>query len=397
MSITGILSPILKKITTINKPGRDFLIEAFTLLFSRQGKATFENLSRYSGYNELTFRRWYAKYFDWLGFNLSFIDWQAGTYIGVVDCSFISKSGKQTYGLDKFWSGCLKVAKQGLEVSVLGCINVDLVHTFVLEATQTPAGLSAKAQAGYSRIDFYLEQILDCLPQLRAILYFVADGFYAKTKFIDGLCLHNKHIITKLRADANLRYLSDEPRKQGQRGPDKKYAGKVDFKDMSKWELIGADLSHEHIMIYSQKLYGVHFKRIFKVVLLLNTHTQTYVLLASSDIEQEARQIVKYYQLRFQIEFIFRDAKQFTGLNECQARGEEKLDFHFNLTLSAVNLGRMLIRQDESLKYSMQSLCRQQYNTRLLDLVFAQLKQTPELQEFVPDYSRFIRWGTLAA
>ena len=85
---------------------------------------------------------------------------------------------------------------QGLEVSVLGCINVALVHTFVLDATQTPAGLSAKEQATYSRIDFYLEQLLDCLPQLRAISYFVADGFYAKTKFIDGLLVHNKHVIT---------------------------------------------------------------------------------------------------------------------------------------------------------------------------------------------------------
>jgi len=73
---------------------------------------------------------------------------------------------------------------------------------------------------------------------------------------------------------------------------------------MSKWDLIGADLIHEHIMIYTQKLYGVHFKRIFKVVLLLNTKTQKYVLLASSDARQEARQIVRYYQLRFQIEFI---------------------------------------------------------------------------------------------
>jgi hypothetical protein len=397
MSIQKILYPILAKIITIPKPGRDFLIEAFTLLFSRQGKATFENLSRYSSYNELTFRRWYSRYFDWLGFNLSFVDWQAGTYIGVIDCSFITKSGKHTYGLDKFWSGCLNVAKQGLEVSVLGCINVDLVHSFVLDATQTPAGLSAKEEANYSRIDFYLEQVLDCLPQLKAIVYFVADGFYAKTKFIDGLRSQHKHIITKLRADANLYYLSDEPRKQGQRGPNKKYAGKVDCKDMSKWEWVGTDTKHAHVILYSQKLYGVHFKRIFKVVLLLNTRTQKYALLASSDVGQQARQIVEYYQLRFQIEFIFRDAKQFTGFNECQARGEEKLDFHFNLTLSAVNVGRLLIRQDASLNSSMHSLCRQQYNTRLLDLAFAQLKQISHLKEFVPDYSQFVRWGTLAA
>jgi hypothetical protein len=28
--------------------------------------------------------------------------------IAAIDCSFISKSGKATYGLDKFWSGVAK-------------------------------------------------------------------------------------------------------------------------------------------------------------------------------------------------------------------------------------------------------------------------------------------------
>lgn len=191
--------------------------------------------------------------------------------------------------------------------------------------------------------------------------------------------------------------MSNEPRKQGQRGPEKKYAGKVDFTDMSKWELTGADPTHEHITIYSQTLYGVHFKRVFKVLLLLNTKTQKYVLLASTDVDQEVKEIVRYYQLRFQIEFIFRDAKQFTGLTQCQARGEDKLDFHFNLALSAVNIGRLMLREDLSLNGSMHSLCRQQYNTRLLDLAFAQLREIPQLKQLVPNYDRFIRWGTLVA
>jgi hypothetical protein len=74
------------------------------------------------------------------------------------------------------------------------------------------------------------------------------------------------------------------------------------------------------------------------VVLIYNTKTKQYALLASTDLEQSAQQILTYYQLRFQIEFIFRDAKQFTGLTHYQAQSDEKLDFHFNLSLAALNV-----------------------------------------------------------
>jgi hypothetical protein len=54
----------------------------------------------------------------------------------------------------------------------------------------------------------------------------------------------------------------------------------------------------------------------------------------------EGEKIVRYYRSRFQFEFLYRDAKQFTGLTTCQARSENKLDFHFNAALTAVNLAK---------------------------------------------------------
>jgi len=57
-------------------------------------------------------------------------------------------------------------------------------------------------------------------------------------------------------------------------------------------------------------------------------------------LKQAGEKIVRYYQARFQIEFLYRDAKQFTGLNNCQARSKNKLDFHFNAALTAVNLAK---------------------------------------------------------
>ena len=95
-----ILTPILLNISQTDKWQRDFLVELFTTLFSRQGRFNFENLTRYSKYNELTHRRQFSKYLDWFSLNKALVDFNSGIYIGVIDCSFISKSGKKTFGID---------------------------------------------------------------------------------------------------------------------------------------------------------------------------------------------------------------------------------------------------------------------------------------------------------
>ena len=63
-------------------------------------------------------------------------------------------------------------------------------------------------------------------------------------------------------------------------------------------------------------------------------------LLFSTDVQQEPSQIVKAYRLRYQIEFVYRDGKQFCGWLHCQARSENKLDFHANAALTAINLAK---------------------------------------------------------
>lgn len=400
--VETILTPILANISQTDKWQRDFLIELFKTLFSRQGRFNFENLTRYSKYNELTHRRQFSKYLDWFSLNKSFVDFNKSVHIGVVDCSFISKSGKKTFGLDKFWSGVASKAKQGLEISVLGCINVMTGKVTFLDATQTPSGLSKKEGTKYSRTDFYLEQILDCLKSLPTIIYYVADGFYAKEKIINGLTSNGKHLITKFRSDANLKYLNDKPRLKGQKGATRKYDGKVNFKkngisDLSKWILVGIDEKYPHLTIYTQKLYAVNFDHIFGVVLLLNTKTNKYVLLASTDRELDARLITKYYQLRFQIEFIFRDGKQFMGLNDCQARDESKLDYHFNASLTAVNIARKAIQQDEIYNKSMNNFMRYQYNQKFAETIYYKLSQNNEFDLMQSIWLHAPMWGNLVA
>ncbi|GAA4421884.1 transposase [Nibrella viscosa] len=375
MSIEAILKPILAKLSNVNKHQRSFLTELFAVLLGRQGRATFENLARYSRFTELTFRRQFASYFDWLAFNKACIDFTQGSFIGLVDCSFLPKSGTKTFGLDKFWSSCAGKAQRGLEVSVLACVNTLTKECFALEASQTPPDITQQPGQAYSRLSWYLEQLADCLSRLPVLLYWVADGYYAKKEVFQLFASQRRHLITRLRHDAALYHLWIKGRQPGQRGPTRRYDGKASFDDLSRWQDEGVHPIHSHIRLFSALLYSKHFERTLRVVLLLDSRHQKYVLLASTDQQQLAQQIAQYYHLRFQIELLFRDAKQFTGLHQCQARSDAKLDYHLNATLSAVNIGRLLLAADASLQKSMNALVRRQTNQRIWTRIYHQLSQ----------------------
>ena len=173
-------------------------------------------------------------------------------------------------------------------------------------------------------------------------------------------------VIGKLRCDlpvrktctqtgANMRYLYEGPKRPG-RGRQKTYDGKVDWQDLSRLDYVGKD---EHITLYTKLLNHVKFERtclcaclcrwhgrqvarrqVLRIVVLVK-HTQgetpRHVILFSTDENLDAWKVYQYYKLRFQIEFLFRDAKQFTGLCDCQARDQKRLDFHFNAS-SKLNL-----------------------------------------------------------
>ena len=55
----------------------------------------------------------------------------------------------------------------------------------------------------------------------------------------------------------------------------------------------------------------------------------------------KAMDVLDFYRTRFQIEFCYRDSKQFTGLTDCQSRDLDKLHFHFNASLTSVNIAKV--------------------------------------------------------
>ena len=71
-------------------------------------------------------------------------------------------------------------------------------------------------------------------PQIR---YLVADGYYSKQKYLDGVAVLDLYQIGKLCCDANLRWLY--PGEQKPRGCPRRYDGKVKFDDLSRFEAVG--------------------------------------------------------------------------------------------------------------------------------------------------------------
>jgi hypothetical protein len=130
------------------------------------------------------------------------------------------------------------------------------------------------------------------------------------------------------------------------------------------------------------------------VVLLYNTRSDQYVLLAATDFALSARLIVAWYQLRFKIEFLFRDAKQFTGLTHCQARDEDKPDFHFNMSLAAINLAQLYTKLNQS-SHSINSLVRKSYKLRFAKMLFSQLSSKAEFDVNNPQMQRIIEFGCM--
>jgi hypothetical protein len=59
------------------------------------------------------------------------------------------------------------------------------------------------------------------------------DGFYAKEKFVSGVCALGYHVISKLRCDAQLLYLYTGAQKE--RGRRRKFDGKVVFTDVHRF------------------------------------------------------------------------------------------------------------------------------------------------------------------
>lgn len=175
---------------------------------------------------------------------------------------------------------------------------------------------------------------------LRITRYVVADAYFSKATFVNGALEMGFDVISCLRDDASLRYLTTQL-PNGGKGRPKQYDGKIDIKnlDESRFEII--DLNNGQGRILSAMVNSVSLKRNIRLCLWQSQDRKIHKLYFSTDIQMKAKEVIDYYRTRFQIAFCYRDAKQFTGLTDCQSRDLNKLHFHFNVSLTSVNLAKV--------------------------------------------------------
>jgi hypothetical protein len=404
-----IVNNILKQMPAVGQPQRKFLVMLFSTILALRGRVNFRNLSRYCDYSERTIARQFRRSFDWPDFHQRVIttalDPQAEV-ISVQDASFIPKSGKQTFGLGHFFNSCAGHAERGLEISTLAVVDVTHRCAFTLAVAQTPptCATATKQDQEATLVDFYTQQLRAHHHRLPAwVTYHAVDGYCAKKKYIDAVVDLRRHPITKLRGDADGRFLCTGPHPT-RRGARRKYDGKVHWQDLSRFEALGTLAEAEHVHLYTAVVWHVTLKRKLRVVVLINRKDPAKpraIVLASTDLALDGHKLLELYGARFQIEFLFRDSKQFTGLTDCQARAEAVLSFHFNASLATLNLVRAedLNAQsgEEPRVFSMASWKQCQFNERLLDLFIEKFALDPNWVKNHPAYDELRIYGAIAA
>lgn len=375
------------------------------LFLSMRGRRNFKGLERYGEKCEKSYRLQFEERFDFLGFNVELCKGElSNECILVFDPSYLPKSGKHTPNKGKFWSGCLGKAVPGLEIGGLGIVDTKCNTAFNLEAVQTPNADSLKA-AGKTLVDHYAELIIERWEQIAPLSkYLAVDSYFAKVKFIDPIVESTGlQIISKLRKDANLKYLYEGKKRPG-RGRPKKYDGKIDLKNIDK-KRFREVYRDEEVIVYEIVAWSVFLKRKIKIAyvefLKESKPTNRYGVCFSTDLELGTLQIYRFYKARFQIEFLFRDAKQFAGLTHCQARSENKIHFHTNMALTCIGVAKIAhylnCDKQENKSFSIADINTRYFNERMLNLFLSNFQINTKLIKNKQACEAFLNFGAIAA
>ena len=388
----------LNKMQNVNKWQYNFLLDIFGLYLSIKGRINFLQFARFGKRKEQSYRNQFDQNFDFLEFNKHLVlDNGSGHYTIAFDPSYISKSGQKTYGVGYYWSGVSGSSKWGMEIGGIGAIDIDNHTAFHLEAVQTPNNLES-----ISLLDFYAKSIIERKASLQKISsYVVADAYFSKEPFVSRLSENGFETVSRLRSDAFLRYAFTGQQKNG-RGRPKQYEGKVNIKklDFNYFK----EIEKNHLCkIYNAKVHSRALNRFINLVIVYTKRKDKWIhkLYFSTDLDLEAKLLLEYYQTRFQIEFIYRDAKQFTGLNDFQGRSQQKLHFHFNTSLTSINIAKIAhwisIPKENRKAFSMSSVKTVHHNQLLINRFINVFGIIPNKKKNNKKIRELVKWGVIAA
>jgi putative transposase len=296
-------------------------------------------------------------------------------YLLCGDESIVAKSGDTTYGLSRFFSSTDGKTIRGVAFFALSVISVKERRSYPMlieqvvrsEASQTPskdATVSTPSKTKRTapgrpkgsknrnktqvvlndtlkQIQSMLKTVLATIGGVIPIRYFLLDGYFGNNNTLQMVRDCGLHLISKLRRDAAL-YLPPTTPYQG-RGRPALYGERVNPKDIdSKYRVSTQTQGNITTHVYQIECRHKCFPDPLNVVCLLktdaNTQEKSHVLLFSSDLELDAETMIDSYALRFQIEFNFRDAKQFYGLDDFMNVKQVPVQTAANLSMFMVNV-----------------------------------------------------------
>ena len=380
VSLFTVFSPHLSATTL-----RQFCQIVFAVL-AMTGGVSMRNISRWTskGGSYRTIQRFYNTFIPWgtlcWEFFRTYLFDPESVYLLAGDESIVAKSGDETYGLSRFFASTYGKTIPGLAFFAVSLISVKKRRSYPMlmeqllrgEASTTPkmtqtspkkATVSktseTKGKPGRpkeSKNRNKTEVVLnDTLKQIRSMLkrvlatiegfipirYFLLDGYFGNNNTLQMVRACGLHLISKLRRDAAL-YLPPTTPYQG-RGRPPLYGEKFNPKDIdSKYRVSTQTQANITTEVYQMRCQHKRFPEPLNVVCLLKINAKTqeksHVLLFSSDLDLDAETLIDYYALRFQIEFNFRDAKQFWGLDDFMNVKEITVNNAANLSMFMVNV-----------------------------------------------------------
>ncbi|MEM1395603.1 MAG: transposase, partial [Cyanobacteria bacterium P01_H01_bin.150] len=299
-------------------------------------------------------------------------------YLLAGDEVVITKSGKETYGLDKFFSSLLNKPISGLSFFALSLVSVEQRRSFPISIEQrrksniektnaaSNSTIKTKQKRGRGRpkgsknknktevvltselllIKKMINELFKLIANLIPITYLVLDCHFGNNNALQMARQVNLHIISKLRHDSALHipYKNPVPNHSSRR----KYGDRFDLRNIPACYLCKSSIEEDiQTDIYQAQLLHKEFAQPLNVVILVKTNIKTngrsHVILFSSDLDLPYKKIIDYYKLRFQIEFNFRDAKQFWGLEDFMNLGQTSVTNAANLSFFMVNLSHYLL------------------------------------------------------
>ena len=299
------------------------------------------------------------------------------------DETVVTKAGKHTHGLDRFFAGLYGKPMPGIAFFTLSLISTKERRSFpvaveqVVHTDQEKAALRAKAAAKtavqgapkrkpgrpkgsttsaktaveltpeLSRIQTMLAGLLSRSAGLIPLVYLVLDGHFGNNNALQMVQACKLQLVSKLRSDSALYLPYDGP--YAGRGPRRIYGDKIDPRALDQRYLCQTTIDDQvETRIYQLQARHKSFAQCLNIVVIvktnLKTQAQAHVILFSSDLALPFDKLIDYYCLRFQLEFNFRDAKQYWGLEDFMNTNPTAVTNAANLSLFMVNLvERMLV------------------------------------------------------